>query len=133
MSTPIQRLARTAEPSFVSTVSTRAVNLDFAAFEYAPVEIPSIADVVAIDPRPPARAAGEACSLSAIESRSPHLLDKIIGAWRSRELHEFLSRVTMMDRPDRQGFPPEVASELFTLFLLNRELAHIEDSTDKFR
>jgi hypothetical protein len=70
---------------------------------------------------------------SAIESMAPHLVDKLTMTWGSPELHQFLSRVTMMDRPDRQGFAPEVASELFTLFLLNKEIANVIDEVDKFR
>ncbi|MBI3716758.1 MAG: hypothetical protein HY255_12270 [Betaproteobacteria bacterium] len=67
---------------------------------------------------------------SAIEQLAPHLIPRITAAWGTWRLHSFLSRVTMMDRPEREGFPPEVAMELFTLFLLNKELAGIPDFRD---
>ncbi len=67
---------------------------------------------------------------TAIERLAPHLIEQITSSWGTWRLHRFLSRVTMMDRPDRQGFHPEVAKELFTLFLLNKELACIPDYRD---
>jgi len=76
----------------------------------------------------PATAAG--FEQSALERLAPHLIPKITAAWGTWRLHSFLSRVTMMDRPKREGFPPEVAQELFVLFLLNKELAGIPDHRD---
>jgi len=67
---------------------------------------------------------------SAIERLAPHLIPRITSAWGTWRLHGFLSRVTMMDRPAREGFPPEVAQELFALFLLNKELAGVPDFRD---
>ncbi len=67
---------------------------------------------------------------TAIERLAPHLIGQITSSWGTWRLHRFLSRVTMMDRPERQGFHPDVANELFTLFLLNKELAGIPDYRD---
>jgi hypothetical protein len=70
---------------------------------------------------------------SAIEMFAPHLVEKITALWGTAALHQCLSDLSMMDRPDRQGFPREVASELFTLFSLNKELANITDPQERFR
>ncbi len=67
---------------------------------------------------------------SALERMAPHLLPMITSSWGTWRLHRYLSRVTMMDRPGREGFAPEVAQELFSLFLLNKELAGVPDYQD---
>ena len=82
----------------------------------------------------PVAAANDDCAAatpaSALERLAPHLLPMITSSWGTWRLHRYLSRVTMMDRPGREGFAPEVAQELFSLFLLNKELAGVPDFQD---
>lgn len=53
-----------------------------------------------------------------IEQQFPRLLVKIADLWPSEELVTFLQTLMFTERRDREGFPPEVASELFKLFNL---------------
>lgn len=52
---------------------------------------------------------------TAIEQQFPHILEKIILLWNSDVLDAYLSDLMMPDRIDRQGFPPDVAREIFKL------------------
>ena len=151
MFTQAQRLAQTVQ---LPAIKERMMNEAFGAIEYEPTPVPepnlpqtyNVVDIVSGMPlsqlihhnaKNTPLAAGDSprkvVTKSAIELKAPHLLQKITILWGTPMLHEFLSSVTMMDRPDRQGFDPEVASELFTLFMLNRDIANIQDEVERFR
>jgi ankyrin repeat protein len=49
----------------------------------------------------------------------PRILEQIIANWGSSQLERYISDLTLDERGDRQGFPPEVASELFLLYRLH--------------
>lgn len=47
--------------------------------------------------------------------RFPRIIYKIEELWGSVRLDAYFSELLLMDRPDRQGFPPEIVMELFEL------------------
>ena len=55
-----------------------------------------------------------------LEKKFPHILDKIIIMWDSDEFDTYLNKF-MLDKRDhaRQGFPPEIASEILRLSMLH--------------
>lgn len=57
-----------------------------------------------------------------LEQQFPHILDKIIIMWDSPEFDSYLNKF-MLDKREhaRQGFPPEIASELMRLSMLHSE------------
>jgi len=50
-----------------------------------------------------------------IESRFPRILEKIASLWGKPELDAYLNELMVSDRHDRQGFPDDVAMEIFHL------------------
>ena len=49
------------------------------------------------------------------EQRFPRMLAKIADLWGKPALDQYLDVLMFTDRSDRQGFPPEVAVEVFRL------------------
>ena len=58
----------------------------------------------------------------AIEQRFPRILDKIVGLWGKPELEGVFDELMVSTRPGRQGFPADVAMELFRLSALYGKL-----------
>lgn len=57
-----------------------------------------------------------------LEQQFPHILDHIIQIWDSPEFDSHLNKLMLDHREQRrQGFPPEVASELLRLSILHGE------------
>ena len=54
-----------------------------------------------------------------IEQGFPRILAKIVALWGKPGLDDFLSSLMVSDRPGRQGFPPDVAMEIFRLSMLH--------------
>ena len=52
---------------------------------------------------------------SLIEQRFPRILSRIAELWGTPELDRYLDVLMFTDHHDRQGFPPEVAVEVFRL------------------
>jgi len=50
-----------------------------------------------------------------IEQRFPHILEKLVVFWESEFLDEYLADLMVPDRIGRQGFPANVAREIFRL------------------
>jgi hypothetical protein len=50
-----------------------------------------------------------------IEQRFPHILANVAKLWGTAELDAYLETLMLPDRDGRQGFPPEVAMEMFHL------------------
>lgn len=48
----------------------------------------------------------------------PRILDKIIENWDKPEIDAVFADLLVADHQDRQGFPPEIATEIFSLFLI---------------
>lgn len=57
-----------------------------------------------------------------IERQFPHILARITALWGSAELVIYLNQLMFTDREGRQGFPPEVASEMFNIFAAHTSL-----------
>ncbi len=58
----------------------------------------------------------------ALEKQFPHMLNRIIELWNSPELDPYLEQL-MLDTRDhqRQGFPPDVATDIMRLSRINTE------------
>lgn len=59
---------------------------------------------------------------AALEQKFPQMLNKIVELWNSPELDPYLEQL-MLDTRDhqRQGFPPEVATDIMRLSRINTE------------
>lgn len=57
-----------------------------------------------------------------LEQQFPRILDRIVALWGKAGLDAFLQDLTVTQRHGRQGFPEEVAVELFRLAALHGEL-----------
>ena len=59
------------------------------------------------------------------EQKFPHILARIAEMWGSEALVAYLDQLMFTDREGRQGFPPEVASELFAIFQVHAGLGFV--------
>lgn len=50
-----------------------------------------------------------------LEARFPHVVERLATLWGTAELRPFMDALLIADRPGRQGFPPDVATEIFRL------------------
>lgn len=57
-----------------------------------------------------------------LEAGFPHVIDRMVMLWGSPELRQFMDALVLADRPGRQGFPPDVATEIFRLASILDEL-----------
>ena len=57
-----------------------------------------------------------------IELRFPRILAKIAELWGTAALDSYLDVLMLPDREDRQGFPPDVAMEVFRLISVHNAL-----------
>jgi len=57
-----------------------------------------------------------------LEQKFPHIFEKILALWGKAKLDWYLESLMVADRPDRQGFPPEAAMEIFRLSVIHGEL-----------
>ena len=55
----------------------------------------------------------------AIEQRFPRILARIAETWGTYELDHYLEELMLPERQERQGFPTDVATELFHLMNLH--------------
>lgn len=64
-----------------------------------------------------------------LEQQFPHILDKIMIMWDSSEFDSYLNKF-MLDQRNlaRQGFPPEVASEILRLSMIHSKQYGSKDS-----
>lgn len=61
-----------------------------------------------------------------IEASFPRILGKIVSLWGKPDLDAYLDGLMVSDRPGRQGFPGEVAMEIFHLSNVHSSL-HLSD------
>src|SRR5205085_9255621 len=52
-----------------------------------------------------------------LQARYPRIVDKIVRLWNTAQLPLYLSDLLIDSRGARQGFPPEIAREIFALSL----------------
>jgi uncharacterized protein len=65
----------------------------------------------------------------ALEKQYPRVLNKILELWGSREIDAYFTDLLVSDRPDRAGFPTEVASEIVYLSIVHSG-QHDSDNSD---
>lgn len=69
---------------------------------------------------------GRACSAdlykSDLEVKFPGVLTAIQSMWGYKELNTYFSKLTMDERGNREGFPPEVWEEIHLLLKLHQEI-----------
>jgi hypothetical protein len=72
---------------------------------------------------------------SAIEKRFPHIAEKLSLMWGTPDFSEFLNKLMIDDRGNRQGFPPEVIDEMLFLHLVHdmRRGIRLEVSREGYR
>ena len=56
--------------------------------------------------------------------RFPHIVARITDLWASPELDDYLDGLMISDRDGRQGFPQDVAGELFRLISVHGALGY---------
>ena len=57
-----------------------------------------------------------------LEQKYPHIMDRLVIMWDSPEFDAYLNKFMLDTRAHaRQGFPPEVASEILRLSMLHSE------------
>ncbi|WP_052190622.1 ankyrin repeat domain-containing protein [Chitinibacter sp. ZOR0017] len=56
-----------------------------------------------------------------LENCYPRILEQVLLYWGSEQLEAYIAELAVDERGDRQGFPPEVASELFALQRLHQQ------------
>ena len=52
---------------------------------------------------------------TSVESGFPRILAKLVELWGSEAFEPYIDSLMFVDRPNRHGFPPAVAAELFAL------------------
>ena len=55
----------------------------------------------------------------ALESKFPRILNTIMSLWDKDEIDEYFMDLMVSKRPNRAGFPPDVAAEIMRLSLLH--------------
>lgn len=58
-----------------------------------------------------------------VEQRFPHILAKIAECWGTPKLDAYLDMLLLPDRQERQGFPNEVAMDIFRLSSIHGQLS----------
>lgn len=62
----------------------------------------------------------------ALEKQYLRILEKIIELWDSPQIDAYFTDLLVADRPDRVGFPPEVASDIVYLSMVNSKRQELE-------
>ena len=57
--------------------------------------------------------------LTAKLEKFPHIVERIIHLWGTHELDTYLNSLLIADRPNRAGFPVDVASAIHKLIVAN--------------
>jgi hypothetical protein len=62
----------------------------------------------------------------------PRIVKNLVSLWHSPDaMNTYLEKLLILDRPHRQGFPAEVASELIALSRIYDEVHHIPRQYDQ--
>lgn len=54
-----------------------------------------------------------------LEQRFPHVLARIADLWGTRQMDAYFHSLMVSDRPNREGFPAEVAREIFRISMIH--------------
>ncbi|MDQ3259906.1 MAG: ankyrin repeat domain-containing protein [Pseudomonadota bacterium] len=57
-----------------------------------------------------------------LEAHYARVFEKIVALWGTAAIEDYFSELLIANRPDRQGFPPEVAREIFSLSIAYDEI-----------
>lgn len=90
---------------------------DAPAASSEPAEIKRTTEVKKAEPSSP-----EIPPRQIIKEKYPRLSPKIELLWGSPELQHFLEQTLFTDRPNRQGFPPDVMSALMKIYAEHTKL-----------
>jgi len=66
----------------------------------------------------------------ALEKQFSRILDKIMELWDTPQIDAYFTDLLVADRPDRVGFPPEVASDIVYLSMVNSKQKEMQQSGD---
>lgn len=64
-----------------------------------------------------------------IEQRYPHILAKLAELWGTTALDKYLDVLLLPDRQERQGFPGDVATEVFHLSSVHGQITFDQKAT----
>ncbi len=67
-----------------------------------------------------------------LETNFPRIVESIVLMWGHRELDIYLTRLAVDERGDRQGFPPEIISDLMFLSQLHNVAHPFEESGGQY-
>lgn len=85
-------------------------------YGFRALEIPSMASIARPKPAPVPP------SGPTLEKDYPRVMEAIIAMWGFKELNQYFRKLTIDERGDREGFPPEVWDDLHTLQYLHAQL-----------
>lgn len=57
-----------------------------------------------------------------LAARFPHIVERLVALWGKPEIDGYYNELMVADDRRRQGFPPEIAREIFSLSLLHDRL-----------
>lgn len=60
--------------------------------------------------------------ISSLERDYPRVLQAVQALWGHQELNIYFRKITMDDRGNREGFPPDVWEEIYMLLRLHQEI-----------
>lgn len=68
----------------------------------------------------------------ALESRFPRVLGHILSLWESPDIEDYFRALMVTTRPDRQGFPADVATDIMYLSMLHERSKRDDMSDDSW-
>jgi hypothetical protein len=57
-----------------------------------------------------------------LAARFPHIVERLVSLWGKPEIDRYFGELMVADDRRRQGFPPEIAMEIFSLSMLHDKL-----------
>ncbi|CAN5469652.1 hypothetical protein BH11PSE11_BH11PSE11_04650 [soil metagenome] len=85
-------------------------------YGFRALEIPSMASIVVAKPAPAPNA------ITTLEKDYPRVIQAITAMWGFPELNLYFDKLTIDERGDREGFPPDVWDDIYTLQNLHHQL-----------
>ncbi|GGP26956.1 ankyrin repeat domain-containing protein [Silvimonas amylolytica] len=62
-----------------------------------------------------------------LAARFPRIVTRIMELWGTPNLHDYFDELLIMDRYDRQGFPPEIGAELMAVSLAHDQILGLQE------
>ena len=57
-----------------------------------------------------------------LAARFPHIVERLVSLWGKPEIDRYFGELMVADDRRREGFPPEIAMEIFSLSMLHDKL-----------